>query len=83
MEKLTQPVTVKLCPESVHAAKLIGESLGMELSEYIRHLITADLDRARGQYAMLHQVFGNPEFVSKDTETDTVGHKTKTPISAN
>ena len=72
MDKLTQAVTVKLSPETTRAAKMVGESMGFELSEYIRHLITADLDRARGQYAALHQVFGQTVAASTFTEGDGV-----------
>ena len=72
MDKLTQVVSVKLTPEATRAAKMVGESMGYELSEYIRHLITADLDRAKGQYAALHQVFGQPASASMFTKGDTV-----------
>jgi len=72
MDKLTQAVTVKLSPETTRAAKMVGESMGFELSEYIRHLITADLDRARGQYATLHQVFGQTVAASTFTKGDGV-----------
>lgn len=58
MDKLTAPITVKLTPEMAADAKHIGESLNLELSEYIRHLISLDLERAQKQFESLSQVFG-------------------------
>lgn len=83
MDKLTQPTTVKLSPDMAHTARLVAESAGMELSEYIRHLLASDIERARVQYATLHQVFGRPDAESTFTSGDEVGHKTKTRNSRN
>ena len=57
MEKLTQAVTVKLSQDTAQQANYVAESCGMELSEYIRHLVTSDLARERARYSRSHQVF--------------------------
>lgn len=72
MDKLTKIVSVKLTPEMAQTAHLIAESMGFELSEYIRHLMTSDIKRARGQYATLHQVFGSSTNQSTITGYDLV-----------
>jgi len=72
MDKLTQAVTVKLSPETATGIRLVGESAGMELSEYIRHLIAADLERCHRKYEVLHQVFGQAGPLSTFTKGDAV-----------
>lgn len=50
MEKLTSAVTVKFAPEDADDLRALADSRGMEVSEYIRHLVLADREDARRQF---------------------------------
>lgn len=47
MDKLTSAVTVKFAPDDADDLHALASSRGMEVSEYIRHLVLADRARAR------------------------------------
>ena len=50
VEKLTSAVTVKFAPEDADDLRALADSRGMEVSEYIRHLVLADRVEARRQF---------------------------------
>lgn len=59
MDKLNHPVTVKLTEEMSRQIEVFARTEGMEsASEFVRHLITCEVDRRRKQYLALHEVFG-------------------------
>ena len=59
MDKLNHPVTVKLTDEMARQIEAFARTEGMEsASEFVRHLITDEVDRRRKQYLALHEVFG-------------------------
>ncbi len=57
-EKLSETVGVKFSDTQVRRAKAIAETRGVGLSEYIRALVEADLEKERERYAALHSIFG-------------------------
>ena len=72
IEKLTQAVTVNMSLNTAQQANGVAKSRGMELSEYIRRLVTSDLDRERERYSRLHQVFAKAGGASMYTGDNTV-----------
>lgn len=59
VEKLNHPVTIKLTDEMARQLEVFARTEGMEsASEFVRHLITSEVDRRRKQYLALHEVFG-------------------------
>lgn len=64
VEKLTSAVTVKFAPEDADDLRALADSRGMEVSEYIRHLVLADRVEARRQFDALNRIFG------RERETD-------------
>lgn len=66
MDKLTSPVTVKFSPEDADDLRALAESRGMEVSEYIRHLVLVDRESARKEWASLNRIFGQGAVTDKD-----------------
>jgi hypothetical protein len=58
MDKMTEPVTVKLHTEQLRQLRGVAEADGMGVSEYIRHLIDKDLEGRRAQFNALTSIFG-------------------------
>jgi metal-responsive CopG/Arc/MetJ family transcriptional regulator len=58
--KLDHPLTIKLTDEMARQVEAFARTEGMEsASEFVRHLITSEVDRRKRQYLALHEVFGN------------------------
>lgn len=57
MEKLTEMVTVKFSAIGESEMKAVARSRGMEVSEYIRHLVSEDIKIAHQQWSALCEVF--------------------------
>jgi hypothetical protein len=66
MDKLTAAVTVKFAPEDADDLRALAESRGMEVSEYIRHLVLADREDARRQFDALVRIFGHGRAAGKE-----------------
>lgn len=75
MDKLTAPVTVKFSPEGVTELHALAGANGMELSEYIRHLVSLDKEAARGKWRALNPLFANDAPDATNTTHDKVGRK--------
>lgn len=65
VEKLTAAVTVKFAPEDASDLHALADSRGMEVSEYIRHLVLADREEARRQFDALSRIFGQGRTTDK------------------
>jgi hypothetical protein len=57
MEKLTHAVTVKFCERSAADLQSLAAARGMEVSEYIRDLVSQDRLRAKVQFDALKSIF--------------------------
>lgn len=66
MDKLTSAVTVKFAPEDASDLHALADSRGMEVSEYIRHLVLADREEARRQFDALSRIFGRERETDKE-----------------
>lgn len=66
VEKLTSAVTVKFAPEDADDLRALADSRGMEVSEYIRHLVLADREDARRQFDALNRIFGRERGADKE-----------------
>ena len=61
MEKLSEVVTIKFSMEGVAEMKAFAHAHGMEVSEYIRHLVSEDKKIMQSQWNSLCKVFdGKP-----------------------
>lgn len=59
MEKLTEELTVKLSPTAKRFISSRARQMGMESSaEYMRSLVSADLDRAASDFSLLAEALG-------------------------
>jgi hypothetical protein len=58
-EKLSETIGIKFSDTQVRRAKAVAETRGIGLSEYIRDLVVADLEKERERYATLHSIFGS------------------------
>lgn len=67
-DKLITAVTVKFAPEDVDSMDAISESMGMDRSEYIRHLVSTDRERARQKWEALNRIFAQQQAQAKDYE---------------
>jgi hypothetical protein len=59
MEKLDHPVTVKFRDRSFFELQKLADARGMEVSEYIRHLVDQDRLKARAQFDALSLIFAS------------------------
>lgn len=66
MDKLTSAVTVKFAPDDADDLHAPASSRGMEVSEYIRHLVLADREEARRQFDALSRIFGRERETDKE-----------------
>ena len=66
MDKLTSAVTVKFAPDDADDLHALADSRGMEVSEYIRHLVLADREEARRQFDALSRIFGRERETDKE-----------------
>jgi hypothetical protein len=66
MDKLTSAVTVKFAPDDADDLHALASSRGMEVSEYIRHLVLADREEARRQFDALSRIFGRERETDKE-----------------
>ena len=66
MDKLVAPVTVKFSSEDAEDLKALAESRGMEVSEYIRHLVLADRQAAHKEWESLNRIFGQKDGADKE-----------------
>lgn len=57
MEKLTHAITVKVSDATARDIELLARAKGMEVSEYMRHLIDSDKSAQRAVFDALSQVF--------------------------
>lgn len=58
MDKLTSAVTVKFAPDDADDLHALASSRGMEVSEYIRHLIAVDQAKAASDLSLLADALG-------------------------
>ena len=56
-EKLTETIGIKLSDTALMQARGVAESQGLGLSEWVRSLIEAELERERVRFHMLATVF--------------------------
>lgn len=62
-----EPITVKLPPDEKVSARQQAESRGFEgVSDYVRHLISADRALLRKQWLALNPIFGHGAAVGND-----------------
>ncbi|MBZ4211565.1 MAG: hypothetical protein LAD29_10570 [Rhodoferax sp.] len=75
MEKLITPVTVKFSPEGAAELSLLAQADGMEVSEFVRHLVELKKLAERERWKVMSQVFGNEEPNSTFTRDNKVGRE--------
>lgn len=59
VDKLTHAITVKVTEQTYARTALLAKARGMEVSEYIRHLMASDMDCQREVFELLQQVFAD------------------------
>lgn len=57
MDKLDHPVTVKFTDQGAKRLELLAKAKGMEVAEYVRHLVDSDMNNQREVFELLSQVF--------------------------
>jgi|GEM_PF-6627405 len=75
MEKLITPVTVKFSPEGAAELHLLARADGMEVSEFVRHLVELKKLAERERWNVMSQVFGNEGPNATFTRDNEVGLK--------
>ncbi len=65
IEKLTHPLTVKIAPERLARIQAMAAYHGMEMSEFIRHLIDSAESDLQQKHAALSAIFGSPRSADK------------------
>lgn len=62
-EKLTHAITVKFTEQGAKRTELLAKAKGMEVSEYVRHLVDSDAAEQRQVFELLAEVFsGDHQF---------------------
>jgi len=71
-EKLTNgtSVTVRFTERGFAKLDKIARRRSMERSEFIRHLVEAEIARERAEFLSLHEVFGNDDDDTTNTRGD-------------
>lgn len=75
MEKLITPVTVKFSPEGAAELHLLARADGMEVSEFVRHLVELKKLAERERWKVMSQVFGNEGPNATITRDNKVGRE--------
>lgn len=57
---------MKFAPDDAGDLHALASSRGMEVSEYIRHLVLADREEARRQFDALSRIFGRERETDKE-----------------
>jgi len=65
MDKLTSTVTVKFSDDDIPVLRAQAESHGMEVSEYVRHLVSQDRLELQRKWSALDRIFGQSKPVDK------------------
>lgn len=55
--KLMTAVTIRFSEEDADRLRALADSYRMDVSDYVRHLVSEDLERAREQFAALSRIF--------------------------
>lgn len=74
MEKLTNgtTVTVRFTEQGHSDLRALADAEGMEVSDYVRHLVALDREQKRNKWAALDRVFSKCEGGATNTRKDDV-----------
>ena len=75
MEKLITPVTVKFSPEGAAELHLLAKADGMEVSEFVRHLVELKKLAERERWEAMNLLFSQESAQATITRIDKVGRE--------